>query len=167
MKILLILVIALLALIALVVAVGWCLPVKHVATRSVRLRASGEKVWRAISDFPAAAAWRSDLKAVEQVETSPGVFAWREISKGGDALTYSTLEASPDTKLVRKIIDQGIPFGGSWIFTLQREGDATVLTITEDGEVYHPIFRFMARFVFGHHATMDRYLKDLQKHLGE
>ena len=36
------------------------------------------------------------------------------------------------------------------------------LTITEDGEVYNVIFRFMSRFVFGHHATMDAFLKNLQ-----
>ena len=33
------------------------------------------------------------------------------------------------------------------------------LTITEDGEVYNVFFRFMSRFVFGHHATMDAYLE--------
>ena len=33
--------------------------------------------------------------------------------------------------------------------------------ITENGEVYNPLFRFMSRFVFGHTATIDKYLEDL------
>ena len=46
------------------------------------------------------------------------------------------------------------------------EPNGTTLTITEDGEVYNPIFRFMSRFVFGHEATMATYLSAAQKKLG-
>ncbi len=41
----------------------------------------------------------------------------------------------------------------------------STLTITEDGEVYNPIFRFMSRFVFGHEATMAAYLSAAEKRL--
>lgn len=37
--------------------------------------------------------------------------------------------------------------------------------MTENGEIYNPIFRFMARFVLGYSMTLDRYLADLEKHL--
>jgi hypothetical protein len=43
----------------------------------------------------------------------------------------------------------------------------TQITITERGEVYNPIFRFMSRYVFSHHATIDAYLTALGKKLGE
>ncbi len=77
MKITLILIISLGALVGVVLAVGWSLPVKHTASRSISFKASASKVWTAISDYKGSTAWRSDLKAVEQVETSPGVFAPR------------------------------------------------------------------------------------------
>jgi len=35
------------------------------------------------------------------------------------------------------------------------------VAITEDGEVYNPFFRFMSRFVFGHAATLDEFVKNL------
>ncbi len=165
MKVTLILIGVLIGLIALILAVGWTLPVKHVASRSVRLKASAAKVWLAISDFKAAASWRSDLKAVEPVDTPAGVFAWKEIAKGGDAITYSTLEANPEKRLVRRIVDENLPFGGGWTFEMKNEDGEIALTITENGEVYNPVFRFMSRFVFGHHATLDRYLDDLKKHV--
>ena len=38
--------------------------------------------------------------------------------------------------------------------------------ITEDGEVYNPVFRFMSRFIIGHAATLDQYLTALGKRLG-
>lgn len=165
MKITLVLIGALVVLVGIILAVGWALPVKHVASRSVKLKASAAKIWAAISDYKGAVTWRSDLKEVEQVETTPGVFAWREVAKGGDILTYSTLEATPEARLVRKIMDEGLPFGGSWTFEMKAEGEEVSLTITENGEVYNPVFRFMSRFVFGHHATLDRYIKDLKKHV--
>jgi hypothetical protein len=34
----------------------------------------------------------------------------------------------------------------------------TLVTITERGEVYDPLFRFMSKFVFGHTSTMDSCL---------
>ena len=47
------------------------------------------------------------------------------------------------------------------------KGDSTTLRIVEDGEVYNPVFRFVSRFVIGHTATIDRYLRDLGKHFGQ
>ncbi len=74
-------------------------------------------------------------------------------------------ESEPPRRLVTRITDKTLPFGGAWTFTLQPVDGGTKLTITENGEVYNPLFRVMSRFVFGHTATIDRYLGDLQKHL--
>ena len=72
---------------------------------------------------------------------------------------------SLEAELVTRIADTGLAFGGSWTFALQPAASGTRLSITENGEVYNPLFRVMSRFVFGHTATIDRYLGDLQKHL--
>ena len=42
-------------------------------------------------------------------------------------------------------------------------GSGTRVSITERGEVYNPIFRFLSRFVFGHTGTMETYLRDLAR----
>jgi hypothetical protein len=42
-----------------------------------------------------------------------------------------------------------------------------VLTITERGQISNPVFRFMARYVFGYHATMQEYLASLGRKFGE
>ena len=41
------------------------------------------------------------------------------------------------------------------------------VTLTEAGEIYNPIFRFMARFVFGYSGTIEAYLKALHAKFGE
>ena len=49
---------------------------------------------------------------------------------------------------------------------LEGEGNATRVTITEYGEVYNPIFRFMSKYIMGHNGTMDGYLTALAKKFG-
>ena len=77
---------------------------------------------------------------------------------------YEIVEQAPPSRLVTRVAD-GLPYGGTWTFELAPEGGGTRLTITEHGEVYNPIFRVLARFVFGHAATMEAYLEDLAARL--
>ncbi len=55
-----------------------------------------------------------------------------------------------------------MPFGGTWTYVLVPDVAGTRLTITEDGEVYNPLFRFLSRFVFSQTATIDTYLRHLE-----
>ena len=45
-------------------------------------------------------------------------------------------------------------------------GEVTSLTVTEDGEVQNPLFRFVSRFIMGQTATIDQYLRALGRKLG-
>jgi hypothetical protein len=68
---------------------------------------------------------------------------------------------------VTVIADKGIPFGGSWDYRIIPEGAGSRITITENGEVYNPIFRFVSRYVIGHTATLDKYLSALATKVGD
>jgi hypothetical protein len=67
----------------------------------------------------------------------------------------------PPSLLVTRVVE-GRPFGGTWTYRITPAPDGSQLTITEDGEVYNVIFRFMSRFVLGHYATLDAYLANLK-----
>jgi hypothetical protein len=69
--------------------------------------------------------------------------------------------------MVTRIADPEQPFGGTWTFELAPADGGTRLTITERGEVYNPIFRALGRFVFGHTATIDQYLRALGAAFGD
>ena len=84
---------------------------------------------------------------------------WKEASKSGPPITFVVDRSTPDRLLVGRIADPTLPFGGSWTYELTpAESGTTTLRITEDGEVYNPIFRFVSRFVMGHDATIKQYL---------
>jgi hypothetical protein len=42
----------------------------------------------------------------------------------------------------------------------------STLTVTERGEVYNPVFRFVSRFVMGHTATINSFLQAVQRATG-
>lgn len=167
MKWLLLIVGALAAIVVAVTLAGMSLPQNHTATRSAHLSAPPEKVWSIITDVAAYPSWRSDVDKVEILSADPGRIAWREISEKGNKLAYEATTAQPPSHLVTRITDTGIPFGGSWDYRIAPDGAGSRITITENGEVYNPIFRFVSRFVMGHTATLDKYLTSLSAHTGD
>ena len=157
---------ALVALIVLAMAIGALLPKGHVAQRSADFSQPPERVWAAISDFAGQASWPRDVKAIERIGDRNGKAVWRETSAGGDVIPYETTELDPPRRLVRTIADPKLPYGGRWIYEVAGAPTGARLTITEEGEVYNPIFRLVSRFM-DMRATMDRYLVSLGEHFGE
>jgi uncharacterized protein YndB with AHSA1/START domain len=153
-----------LAVIGAVGVIGMILPREHSASIRIRLDQPPEQVFTTIADVAAAPSWRPDLQQVEILSAPGGPLRWRETTDWG-TLTMTLDESRPPTRLVARIDDPEQPFGGRWIYDLAPTADATVLTITEHGEVYNPFFRFMARFVFGHYRTLENYARDLATHL--
>ena len=150
-------------LVGLVMLIGYALPVAHTASRTASLSQPADRVFVVLTDVQGYSQWRSDVTSVEDLSASPR--RWREHGSNGD-ITFEVVEARAPRRLVTRIADQNLPFGGTWTYELTSEGSGTRMTITENGEVYNPIFRFMSRFVFGHTATMDRFLADLKKRVG-
>lgn len=165
-KVLLIFLAVLLLLILVVIGIGMLLPQSHVVARSMLLKQKREDVYALISNMKGAPEWRKDIEMVEEVKDESGETLYREKSKH-NVLTYRIVKREAPQKFATTIADKDAPFGGSWIFDLAEEGGGTRITITERGEVYSPVFRFMAKFVFGHHKTMEAYLTDLAKRFSE
>jgi uncharacterized protein YndB with AHSA1/START domain len=153
-------VLALVAVIVLAVAVvlfiGWRLPVKHVATRELAVPASPETVYRLISTVDEYPKWRGDVKSIERLDSS-GVMRFRENGSNG-AILFEVSEQAPPRRFVTRIADPSLPFGGTWTYEVTPAATGSNLRITENGEVYNPLFRFVSRYVMGHTATLDAYL---------
>ncbi|MGI8989436.1 MAG: SRPBCC family protein [Bryobacteraceae bacterium] len=162
MKWILIAIFGLAALGGCVAIAGALLPKAHTAARRATLRQPPEAVYRVITDVETYPKWRPGVKSVERTP-----FGWREIDSRGSAITYETVEASPPRRFVARIADSKLPFGGTWTYDIEPASNGSALTITENGEVYNPIFRFVSRFIMGHTATIDAYLKALGGKFGE
>jgi hypothetical protein len=122
------------------IVVGRSLPVAHVASRAVTFPAAPERIWDAIND--------------------PALMR----SRGVGDVNFETIESAPPRRLVRRVVGES-SFGGTWTCELQPEAGGTSLVITENGEVYNAFFRFMSRYIVGHHRTIDSFIWALRKHL--
>jgi len=166
MKIVLWAFLVLLSLVILVTVIGWLLPRDHVATRIGRYGQPPETIWKAITDVDAMPSWREGLKSVVHLPDRNGLPAHLEITSDGK-IPFETVEMTPPQKLVTRIADPKLPFGGTWTFEIAPVADGATLRITERGYVTNPFFRFMSRFVFSQTSTMETYLKSLAKKFGE
>lgn len=149
----------------LILLIGVLLPVKHVASRTQTFHAPPDHVWKTITSLSELTQWRKDLKRVEVLPDRNGLPSWKETDSHGNIIPFEVLESVPSQRLVAKIVDPALPFGGTWTYELRPTPDGSALTITENGEVYNPIFRFVSRFVMGHTRTMDDYLAALKARL--
>jgi hypothetical protein len=138
MKILLIVIASFAGVIALIWIVGALLPMNHVAARQAAFHQPPEALWTAIASPP-----------------------------NERDLTYETLESDPPRRLVIRIHDRNHNFGGTWTYEIAPAPSGALLRITERGEVYNPIFRFISRFVMGHTGTIDAALTGLAKKFNE
>ena len=153
-------------LILLVVVVGMLLPKAHVASRKARFNQTPETVWDAIVDFQGQTSWRTGLTTVERLPDREGNAVWRETSKRTGPLTMMIMTSDPPHRMVSQIVDNK-SFGGTWTYEIIPTDAGCELTITERGEIYNPIFRVFARYVFGYTATMKTYLNQLGTKFGE
>ena len=139
-RVILIVAAVLAAVVLAVAAVGWLLPRDHVASLSATFRARPEAVFARIASL--------------------------EVAKQDD-VPIALVEQRAPGRVVTRIADPNLPFGGTWTFELTPEGGGTRVTITERGYVTNPIFRAVSRFVIGHEASMAAYLRELAVQLRE
>lgn len=126
---------AVIAIVGVAAAVGAAQPVAHVASRSETFALSAEQLY--------------DLALAAFARTNDG--------------SYAIVEQHRPRRLVTAIVDQKLPFGGSWTYDFAPTAAGTTLTVVERGEVYNPVFRFVSRYVVGHTRTLDAYFTDLHK----
>lgn len=155
-------VVVVVAIVGIVMVVGWLLPVKHEASRTAQFKQPPEKVYGAVSDVAGYANWLDGVSRIELLDAANGRIRFREHTNTGP-IVMEVAEASPPGRFVTAIADPDQPFGGTWTFEIAPEEGGSRVTITERGEIYNPIFRFMAKFVFGYTSTMESYLRSLDR----
>ncbi len=148
-----------------ITAWGARLPKEHVASRRMTLKASPERVFEIVSSFEDAPSWRKGVKKVEIIETGEHPVFVEHGPHG--KIRMRVTERQPAKKLVTKIDDESLPFGGAWTYEIEQAEEGTRVTITERGEVKPALFRFLSKYVFTHEKTLIEYLEQLARHLGE
>jgi uncharacterized protein YndB with AHSA1/START domain len=150
----------------LMLLIGALLPKAHTATVRFTLKQAPDRVYDAIVDVGNGPKWRTGLESVTITSREP--LQWQEKLERFGTMSFVMDEAKPPARVVTRIADTSQGFGGGWTYEITPAAAGnSVVSITENGEVYNPLFRFMSRFVFGHYASLETYAKDLGKHFGE
>ncbi len=152
---------AIAVIVLIVVVVGAMLPKAHSVSRTARIAMPPEALYTLLSDVDRYQSWRPDVKTFERRPDRDGKPAWVE-DVGGMKIPMVFERMERPSLLVARIDTKDLAFGGTWTYRIAPASGGSDLTVTEDGEVTNVIFRFMSKFVFGHHATMDGFLKNLQ-----
>ncbi len=155
----------LLVVLGVVLFMGYRLPVGHIVARSAPVAGSPEAVFALLIDMEHHSAWRDGVTSTERLPSVEGRTRFRETS-GSDTLTFEILDARAPQRLVTRIVGEKLPFGGQWVFDVNPAAGGSRVTITEHGEVYSPLFRFVSQYIMGHTATIDRYLGSVVRHFG-
>lgn len=150
----------LIALALVAAGVGLLLPEAHHASVQRVVAGTPEAVWTAITDVEGMSAWRPGLDRAERLPPRDGLPVWRESGPTG-TMTLQVTELQAPRRMVTRIADEGLPFGGTWTYVVEPEGDGSRVTLTEDGEIHNPLFRFVARYLTGYEGTMTAYLDGL------
>jgi hypothetical protein len=151
---------ALAAVIVLIVFIGLLLPKAHRATRSAFFHQPPEAIFAAITGPQD---WRGVVKTELSSPAAPR--QWREQS-GRNSITFEEAASDPPRLYRSRIVDKNLPFGGTWTWEITPAEGGCVCRITEDGEIYNPVFRFVSRFILGQTKTIDDYLNALGKKFG-
>ena len=161
----------LVALVLVVALIGAMLPKSHVAVRSARFHRPADELFKTVTDVAAAASWRKDIQRIEMLPPTDSRIAWREVSKNGTVSYDGEVVRSPmpsvPGRFISRITDKNLPYGGEWIIDVAINRDGSIVTVTENGEVYNVIFRFASKFIMGQTASIDGYLRALGTSVGE
>ena len=150
--------------------IGTSLPIDHYASCGVSYDGPPENLFAAIADDSTSARWRPDIASAVLLSGKGSTAVWRETDVYGHAVTYRTTAYAAGTTLARTIdYVPGMPYAGTWTITVSRDefssrnisGSGSYVTIDEDGKIYNPFFRFLARYVFGYSQSIETYLNDL------
>jgi hypothetical protein len=145
--------------------VGFMLPAEHEAWRSATFRAAPAAVYSTVHEFAKYPEWRTGVTRMDVVKEPAGVLVTEHGPNG--VIPYRIEVAQAPSKLVMRIADPDLGFGGTWTFDITPNDSGSDLVITENGVVSNPFFRVMSKLFFPPTATIETYLADLKRRLRE
>src|SRR5688572_8866734 len=105
--------IGLLLVVAMATAIGYMLPKGHRASRTVTYAAPPSEIFAIISDVARSPEWRTGITGVDVLPDDGRGMRFREHGPQ-DVIAYRVERLEPPSKLVTRIDDPSLPFGGTW-----------------------------------------------------
>ena len=145
--------------------VGMLLPSKRVFTKTAKLKSSPQQVWDVITNVKAQKEWRDDVKSIEMISSEKGAEKWTETPKKGQPITFQVKTFQEPNRYDIEIVDSGI--SGYWEGRITESNGTTSVAFKEIIDVKNPYFRTIVYLFVDLDKTMDIYMTNLKKKLGE
>lgn len=147
--------------------IGLFLPSEKSYTKTFTFNAPVDKVWNIVTDLKGQEKWRSDVKDIQIISNTKDSEIWIEQPKNGPSIKFQTKEKIENQLWVMEIIDNPT-FSGKWVGTFEALGEnRTKVVFTESPTIPNPYFRTFSLLFVDMDKTLDLYLENLARELGE
>ncbi len=147
--------------VACIAGYGAMQPREHEVSRTITVDRPPAEVFAILQDAAAFPCWRTGVHAVEVAADDPVRFV--EHSDDGE-MSFVVEQRVPDRRLVVRIADEDLPWGGAWTYELAPTASGTSLTITERGFVDNVFLRGLVTVFMDPSASISRFQTDLLAH---
>jgi len=153
------------SILILIIAAGLLLPAKRKISKSYEYNANIQLVWNRIRNIPEQTSWRPEVKEIKIISQSPLI--WSELTRDGNLTVFQSQEEETESKWQIKIIEPAFIEVG-WIGKVEKNSNGgTRVLFTESIQISNPFFRILSHIFFDMNKTMNLYLQNLAKSLGE
>ena len=154
---------AIAALLFLVAVVGLFLPKERTFTRKAEFSSAVSKVYGVVSDVKNQADWREDVKEILVLDQN----TWTEVPRSGAKITFRE-KRKIENEIFEIEIVQPQSYQGYWVGIFRpTKQNGTYVEFKEVIQVSNPFFRTLAYLFVDLDKTMDLYLQNLKRKLGE
>ena len=147
-----------------IVLVGWTFPVAETTTNTITINRPPQNVWWILTDYNNASQWHPQFREAVMLSL-PGdkPMRWRGTYTDGAVVNFEVVESDFPKRLVERIADNNLPFGGTWTVVIRTDDLRTsVVTVQARAENYNPFNRFVVHLFVNPSAEVDRILKALK-----
>lgn len=144
----------------LLLLVGFALSARQQVTRVELVKAPLAEVWEALTNLPAQAYWREDLKSVQMLDDDHGL-RWVEHPEKGQPLTVRKLKEKLNQELLLEMVNDAGK--GTRNARLSGVPGGTRITFTEVLDTNAPLKRIRARMKGGLDKKLDYFIQQLKQ----
>jgi len=153
-------------IILLTLFISLTIPKERKAERTTTFSTSPEIIFNLITDNRNWR-WRSNLKDVQILESIDDCEIFKEVPKKGKAITFKVKSKIPYSKYEIEIIEAN-GFTGHWTGTFEKtDNGGTELIFSEYATIKNPFIKVLSYLFFDLGSTIDQYLEDVARAIGE
>jgi uncharacterized protein YndB with AHSA1/START domain len=166
MRFLLILLFFLTVVTAGIYGAGSSLPEEMITVRGAQFKAPVDEVWDLITNYEQLPRWNDGIASVTPIpEPQTKETLWDIVDNDDRHMLLKVTHSEPKIRHRAEIMENDMPFRGSWQFTLTPNDEGTWLTLEERSIIKSPFLRFLTYYVLGSDYGIRAYLESMARHL--